>query len=799
MLRNYIITFFRYLKRNKSFSFINIGGLSVGLAGCLLIFYYLANELSYDKFHSGYENIYRVNCDYFGSAGEAYHMVNTPPALAAGLRGVIPEITKSSQLRYTNRVLLAKDDNSFYEANGFYADSVFLDIFSFGLKSGNSATALDLPNSIVMTEAMARKYFGDADPLGQNIIMNNEVPLKVTGILDPVPANSHIQFDFLISFLTYRVPPGVVADLSSWRWLGFITYVELVNNVNPGGVQNKINKVIADNTSPGQLPHKSQMQPLKDIYLGSAGLVDDLSSPLQAGNKFSIYSFAVIAFLILLIAGFNFFNMTSASLIKRGREIGLRKVLGAQKGKLVSQLLYESVILSLISLILAYVISIVIFVNFGDAIGWNPAVNWNMIMLILPVSFVVALLLGVFTGLYPALFLSNIKTVTALKGKTGIGKGKGSRLRNGLIVAQFCISIGLIVATIVITKQINHMREQNLGFDKENVLTAKILPGDMTRYYDRFKNVLTENSNIVSVSKSGRLMGEPWPVNQINVEGQDPSQGKQIEANWVGYDFLKTMGITLKEGRAFSKDYAGDSLHAIIINEKAVEYLGLTDPIGKRVWFFSFDGPRTIIGVVKDFNFLSLYHDITPAVLVVPFLGIENLHIRVTAGSISDKVAMVKNVWQDVAPGVPIEINFMDKHLEQLYNSEEELSKLIIVFSFFAVLLACLGLLGLTASMVNNRIKEVGIRKVLGASLSSIVIMFVKQYVVIVAVAVIISFPLVIYVLDRWLENYAYHIEVQWWMFILAGALALISALLTVGLQVIKAALANPIKAIKYE
>ncbi|MGD8777465.1 MAG: ABC transporter permease [Ignavibacteria bacterium] len=799
MFKNYVITSIRYLRRNKSYSLINIGGLSIGLASCLLIFYFLGNELSYDEFHTDYKNIYRINSDYFSSAGESVHMLNTPPALAPGVRRVIPEIERSSRLRYVNRISLSKDDNTFYERKGFYADSVFLDIFSFGLKSGDPLTALDMPNSIVITQEMAQKYFGESDAIGENIVMNNELPLKVTGILNPIPANSHIQFDFLISFPTYQVPPGVVADLHSWRWLGFITYVKLVEGADPVDVQNKIDKLIADNTYPGQIPHKTQIQSLKNIYLGSNNLVDDLASPLKFGSEFSIYSFGIIAFLILLIAGFNFFNLTTAALANRCKEIGLRKVLGAKKGKLVFQMLYESVILSVISLVIAYLVVFIVFSDLAGILGLNPVIGLDTIMYLIPVSLVITILLGMFTGLYPAIFLSSIKTVTALKGRIRLGKRNGSNLRNSLIVFQFCISIGLIVSTLVITKQINYLREQELGFNKENILVLKLLPEDMNRYYDRFKNILLQNSNIISVSNSGRLMGDPWPTNQITVDGQDQSEAKQITGNWVGYDFLKTMGITLKEGRTFSKEYSGDEQNAIIINEKAVEHLGLENPIGKKVWFFSPNGPRTVIGVVRDFNFLSLHHDISPVALVIPFLAIENMYIRVTPGNISEKIAAIKDNWQQVAPGIPIEINFMDERLNQLYGKEEQLSNLIVAFSFLAIILACLGLLGLVASMVNNRIKEVGIRKVLGASLISLILIFIRQYVFIILVAVIVSFPFVQYVLNRWLENFAYHIEISWWVFVLAGILALIPALLTVGTQVIKAATENPIKALKYE
>lgn len=799
MFKNYVLTGLRYFRRNKSYFFINVGGLSVGLASCLLIYFFLSNELSFDNFHPESENICRINTDYINSSGEAIHMLNTPPALAEGVYGNIPEVVKSTRLRFANRVLLSREGRGFYETQGFFADSVFLDIFNFALTSGDKHTALDAPNSIVMTEAMARKYFSNSEPLGQEIIMNNNIPLKVTGILNPVPVNSHINFDFLISFPTYKVPQGVVANLSSWRWLGFVTYVELIKGANLPDVEAKIDKLFADNTQSGQIPHKSHIQPLKNIYLGSAGLTDDLTSHFRSGNEFNIYSFAIIALMILLVAGFNFLNLISASSINRSREVGVRKVLGAEKSKLVFQMLCESGILVIISLVIAYTISLILFPFVKDIFDWDMAIELKSILNSLPSALVLTILLGMISALYPAFVLSGIKPVTALKGTMKLGKRGSSKSRNALIVLQFCISIGLIVSTLVITEQINFMREQKLGFEKENILAIKLLPENMSRYYQTFKNKLLQNSSIVSVSKSGRLVGDSWPVNQISVDGQDNSQGKQIAGNWVDFDYLKTMGITLKEGRTFSKDYSEDLNNSVIINEKAARYLGLKNPVGEKVWFFSFNGPRTIIGVVKDFNFLSLHNEISPAAMIMPFLDVENMYVRITPGNISDKIATLKDIWRSTAPGVPMEIHFMEDKLDQLYSKEEKFSNLISTFSMLALLLACLGLLGLVASMVNNRIKEVGIRKVLGASSISIIFIFIRQYVFIVAAAMILSFPAILYLLNKWLEHFAYRIKIDLWIFIFAGILTLISVLITVSIQVIKAATANPVKSLRYE
>ncbi|MFO7445786.1 MAG: FtsX-like permease family protein [Ignavibacteriaceae bacterium] len=798
MIKNYFKIAVRNLKRNKIYSVINIGGLSAGFACCLLIFYFIDHEYTYDKFHIDSDNIYRITTEVYNESGGLNKMINTPPALVPALRGLFPEVDNTTRLRYTMRTLLQKDDNSFYETNGFYADSVFFDVFSFELKEGSQSSVLDEPNSIVLTEAMAAKYFGKTNPVGEFLIMNNNTPLKVTGILNSIPTNSHIQFDFLISFSTFRIPDGYLADLTSWGWLGFLSYVKLAAGSNPAEFKDKLDQLYVDRTSHGRIPYKAGVQELKDIYLGSAGLKDDLASNIRSGNEFTINALITIAILVLLVAGFNFLNLKIAFSVNRRKEIGVRKVLGADKSKLIIQILIESLLIIMISIIISYAITIVIFPYLKHLLAWDLMLQMNKILYTMPFILLFALIFGILAGLYPSSLLSGIKTVTALKGVHNSGTGRSQKLRNSLIMLQFGISIGLIVSTIIITKQISYMRDKELGFDKENILVVKLLSEDMTRYYNSFKNVLLQNKDVLNISRSDRLMGDPWPANPIFTDGQDRSEAKLISGNWVDYDYLETMGISLKEGRPFSREFAGDSLRSIIINEKAVEYLGLTNPVGTRLNYFSFDGPRTVIGVVENFNFSSLHQDIVPAVLIMPFINLENMFIRIAPGNISEKIVSIENSWKQIA-GVPLDIQFMDDHLNQLYSKEEKLSYLVSGFSILAVVLACLGLYGLIASMINNRKKEIGVRKVLGASVSSLVFIFLRQYLLIVAMAALISVPVTEYVLNLWLENFAYRIDVSWWFFMLGGGIALSIALLTVSFQAIKAATANPVKSLKYE
>ncbi|MEQ9424111.1 MAG: ABC transporter permease [Cyclobacteriaceae bacterium] len=799
MIKSNLLTSIRYLLKHKGYTSINILGLSLGLGSCLLIFYFINHEVGFDKFHDNHENIYRIISDNPDNTGAYVTFLNSPPALAPGIRDLIPEVNKATQLRYALRSLFRNGDRSFYEDFGFYADSVFLEIFSFKLKNGNINTALDEPNTIVMTEAMAARYFDDENPVGQLITMNNDLTLRVAGILAPIPSNSHLRFDYLISFSTYQIPDGYFSDLSSWRWLGFLTYVELQNGSNPADFKAKLDEVYTSKTQEGRKPLVSQVQSLKDIYLGSNGMIDDLASHMRNGNNFSIYALGSIALLILLIAGFNFMNLTVAFSMNRGKEIGLRKVLGANRTKLIFQLLTESIVVSVISLALAYSFAILSFPYVKSLLEWDLALDWSLIFNTFPIVIGFSIVLGILGGIYPSFLLARFQTIAALKGQLKVGGGMSGKLKNVLVVIQFCISIGLIASTIVVTKQINFLRDQSLGFDKENVMVIKLLPTDMSRYYEVFKQNILQSSEILSVSRGERKMGDPWPVNPILVDGKDRSEARQVVGNLVDYDFLKTMGINLISGRSFSKEFANDSTQSIIISESTVRQLGLEDPIGKKLRFFTIDGPRTVIGVTEDFNFSSLHNATSPTVLIMPFIGMEHLFIRTNAGNLSEKVALVEEEWNEVAPGIPLDIQFMDDDLNNLYNKEEKLGLLITGFSGLAVILACLGLYGLVAFMVNNRMKEIGVRKVLGASLPSLMVLLSRNYLILIGIASAIVIPGLHYILNLWLDNFAYRINVEWWIYGLAGFTLLLIALLTISNQTIRAALMNPVKVLRDE
>ncbi len=797
ILKGYFQTPFRFLIKNKSYTLINVVGLSIGLFGCLLIFYFLHHELTFDRQHEG-NNIYRINTIYADNSGNQTKMVNTPPMLVPGIRGVYPEVEKATQLRYTLRTSLRNENRVFYEDYGFYADSSFLEIFEFPLVSGNRKNALDEPNSIVITSSLAKKYFGDQDPMGKNIIMNNDMSLRVTGVLKPIPSNSHLKFDFLVSFSTYVVPDGYASDLTSWSWLGFITYVQLSSESDHLAFQKKLDDLFTSLSSPNSTPYKTIVQPLRDIYLGSTELVDDLASHIRMGSKYSIYSLAIIALLILFIACFNLMNLTTAIGITRAKEIGIKKILGVEKHKLITQLILESVLITFLSALLAYLIGISIFPQVKELLAWDLELNGQLVLLSIPVVLIFILLLGVFSGLYPSLLLANLKAPTAIK-QGRISNSGSQRFSNGLIGFQFIIAVALIASTITIHNQVQHLRSMSLGFQSEDVVAIKLLRQDMGRYFEKYKQRLLQNSQIQSVSRSERIVGDPWPVNSILVDGYDPSEYKQVTGNLVDYDFLETIGIALKNGRAFSKNFAADSLNSIIINESCATLLGLEDPVGTQVNFFSFNGPRTIIGVMEDFNFSSLHNEIGPAVVILPFIDLEYLYVKVTPGSISERLDLIEDHWNEITNDAPLEMQLMDDHLSRLYKSEEKLSFLITGFSILAVSLACLGLYGLIAFVVNKKLKEVGIRKVLGASVASLLLLFSKRFIKLITVSTIIAAPLIHQILSIWLDNYAYRIEFRWGTLAIAAILLTVITLITISYQTLKTVLQNPVNVLRDE
>ncbi len=799
MIRHNIKIAWRHTIKHKTYTLINIFGLTLGLSSFLLILFFLNHERSFDRFHHNQERVYRINFAFQDNSGNVTTLVNSPPALAPGIRGQFSELAKISRLRYAMNCLFSNGDIHFYEDHGYYADSIFLDLLPFDLLSGDPQTALDQPNSVVITRDLALKYFNDPDPVGKTLLFNHTTTLKITGVLANLPDNSHLNFDFLVSFPTYTVPEGYASDLTSWSWLGFLTYIELKPNSDPKHFEAELAQYFRDLNPEDPSPMQPIVQNLTDIYLGSAGMVDDVASHVRFGSRLSVNVLLLVALLILLIAGFNFSNLTHALSIHRRRATGVKKVLGAQRKGIVIQLLTESLLLVFFCLILSIGIIYFVFPTISRFMHWDFDLGFSEIVKVIPVLLAAGIVLGVVSGLYPALNLSKLKIINSLKGTLKGERQNPFQFKHVLVTLQFAISIGLICTAVIMVRQIRFMTHAETGYHAENVVLIKMLPEEMSRFFGVYKEELVRNSAVRSVSRSERVVGEPWPFSVIRKVGEGPEMNKMIFFNQADYDYFTTLGLSLEQGRVFSREHSRDTTQAVIINQQAVELLGLEEPIGQQVHFFDLEGPRTIVGVVKDFNYTSLHQEIGPAVMLLPFIDLEYMYVRFNPGNLKNQITLLENTWQQVAEGIPLEWKFLDADLERMYRSEEKLSHMIQAFSILAILLACLGIYGMITFMINNRIKEVGIRKILGASLFSLYALFVKTYIYKSMLAMLMIVPLIHYVLTGWLNHFAYRVQILWWLYPAATLLLVMMILSTVSLQILKATKQNPTGLLRHE
>lgn len=799
MFKNNLISSLRFLGRNKSYALINIFGLTIGFTSILLILIFVNHQQSFDQFHSNKESVYRVNFSFKDNAGNVTKLVNSPPALATGVWGKFPELKKISRLRYAMNGLLAKGERRFYEDHGYYADSLFLEILQFEMTAGDPGTALDEPNSIVISESLALKYFNQPNPIGQTILFNNVTPLEVTGVLADLPGNSHLDFNFLISFSTYIIPDGYASDLTSWSWLGFLTYVELAPQSDPTGFEEKLVQHFKDLNPENPNPMLPEVQPLSEIYLGSSKMADDLASHIRSGHQFTVNALMIVAVLILIIAGFNFANLSYALSLNRGKSTGIRKVLGANKQSIITQLLTESLLLTCLCLVLSIGLTMLVFPKISSFMDWEISLDTHVFWSIGPVMIMASLLSGLLAGIYPAWALAGFDVIKSLRGTFKMGANKSWQLKNILVLLQFAISIGFISGTMIITQQLNYLSSTDTGYDSENVVAVQMLPEDLSDHYEIFKERLLRQATVANVSRSERVVGDPWPWSVALPVNEDPENSKRVFFNLADYDYFETMGIPLSTGRSFSKDHVNDPTRSMIINQKAADYLNLHDPVGKQVHFFELDGPRTIIGVVEDFNYTSLHEEIGPAVVIMPFIDLEFMYIRFESGNLQEQIALMEEAWGQVAPGTPLAWRFLDEKLDRLYHSEKKLSYMIQVFAVLAILLACLGLYGIVTFMINARIKEFGVRKVLGASIRSLYILFVRNYILQTVLAALIIVPVIHHLLTDWLDGFAYHIQIPWAIYPLAVLAMTFIILFTISFKTLKAAKANPTELLRIE
>lgn len=794
MLKNYFKVALRKIKRDKINSLINITGLSIGFASVIIIFLFVFHEFGYDKFHTNYDNLYRLTYD--DSGGNGRHLATTAPPMGKAIVENFPEVARSTVFMYPPSTIIQSEEVKFYEEGVIYADSNFLSVLSFPLVKGNPSTALKAPNSMVISEAMAEKYFFGKDPVGETLIINEGDLVEITGIFAKLPSNSHIQFDFLASIQNYPIPKGFEVSFEEWGWVSFHTFLLLKDNADPGLLEQKLPPFFAQNTTPEKAERvKLRLQPLHDIYFNSQGMIGHYG---KAGNINHAYGLAAIAILILLIAGFNFMNITTAQSLRRNKEVGVRKVLGAERGTLLTQYLGESILFSFISLLLGFAIVATIYKlvtnTFGNIFSY-PAVDYLFIFLLF---LLLSIVFGIAAGLYPALLISRFQPITILKGK--ISKNLSEiHFRQFLIFLQFTVTIGIIAGSIIISRQMTFIQQMDPGFDKEQVLALHLKTDNFLNRFGTAKNILEQNPNVMGISAGDVIDGENG---SLPIWSEDmPEDVPGIPMNTMGtyFEYFKTMGIKFEEGRPFSESIASDSADGIILNRAAADAFGFeTNALGKYIWVSRFRQGR-VIGVTENFHYNTLHEKVQPLVMFIPDTPMEYILVRTRNGLINQTIASLEDDWQKIAPEIPFEFIFADSKLNRFYESEQRFATLITFFSILSTIVACLGLYGLVSIMVQYRTKEIGIRKVLGARVIDLTILLSKQFLLLVLAANLLAWPLAYYYLGEWLGNFAYKINIQVWPFLIAATAVFLAAMITVAYQGIKASTINPIASLNKE
>jgi len=787
MLQNYLKITFRNIRTHRGYSFINIAGLSAGMASCIFILLWVQDELSYDRFHTNAQALYHIESDETYS-GQKIHSPSTPVPLAPVLADEVPEVVRATRCTRFGGMHIRYKDNIFFENDIRAVDPPFFQMFSFPLLKGDEHSVLKEQFSIVLTEETAKKYFGEEEPVGKVLTVENQWEMTVTGVVKNAPQNSSIQFDGLIRFefsrdQLERMPGGWVNAIS--------TYAQLTPGSDPDEAERKITNLIHRHIDENKPEY--QLNPMTRMHLYTR------FGPRQGmGLIRYVYIFSLIAVAVLLIACINFMNLSTARSANRSKEIGLRKVVGALRGHVIRQFFTESLLLSFIALVFSLILVMLLLPLF-NSLSWKQLLISDLIHgPILLGMIVMTILTGLIAGSYPALFLSSFQPIKILHGLGVKVKGR-SILRKILVIIQFSISIFLIIGTSVIYKQVHFMKHTDIGFDKNHVMVIR-MTGEIPHAYGTLKNELLQYPGIMGVTGCGR---RPSMVNDtgqnINWEGKDPDHHANVVFHTVDYGYTELMNMRMVEGRSFSEKFASDSTGAFIINEALARQMGDNSPIGKDFQIFWFKGK--IIGVVQNFHHTTLRREIQPLVMLLPpnpyWRG--TLLVKIQPHDMPSTLKFIESVWKKIVPNFPFEAHFLDEDFEYMYRVDQRLGRLLNYFSVLAILIACLGLFGLVSFTVQQRMKEVGIRKVLGAATGKIVLMLSVEFVLWVVAANLIAGPAAWIVMGRWLDGFAYRTQLGFEVFLMAGIVVFIIALVTVSYQAFRAARANPVEALRYE
>jgi putative ABC transport system permease protein len=795
MLKNYLKVAIRTFIKNRSFSLINIAGLAIGIATCLLISLYVLDELSFDRFHANADRIYRVT-ELLHLPSEIRHQSVTSPPMAPALQRNFPQIEKSVRMSYSSRTISYKE-NKFYDTRLMYADSALLQVFSFPMIQGNPDKALTEPYSIVLTEKAAKKYFGNEDPLNKIMALSDTLTLTVTGVIKDIPSNSHIQFDAAMSRSTItRMTNNRPED--NWFNNGYQSFILLSESASIHDIEAKVpaflDKEMGADRKNG-IWYDFDFQPLTSIHLHSTALFD--MSP--TGNIKYIYTFTVTAILVLLIACANYINLSTAKSVGRAKELGMRKVIGAKKKQLIAQLLGESSLITLLAFVVAVAAVSAALPSFNTLTGKTLSVEVLGRLDVLTIIVGIFLSISLLAGGYPAWVMSSVAPLRAMKdyGRRG---NTGAYVRKGLVVFQFTMSIILISSTIVIFRQMDFMRSQNLGFNKEQIMQVD-LPYRLNKKATTVKDELARIPNVISASVSNFSFNDNVSNIALLPEGASENEITSEATISIDQDFIDNMGITLIAGRNFEKGSVADDTSAFIINEAAVKRFNWGTPetaLGKTIdWGLGKKG--MVIGVVRNFNYISLHNSIDPLIIHIMPDWYNTISLRIAGENIPAVISEVEKKWKQLDPEGSFSYTFMDQDFEKLYRAEDQTRTIVGLLASLAIFIACLGLFGLAAFIAEQRTKEIGIRKVLGANVTGIIALMSKDFLKLIAVAFVIAVPIAWYAGSEWLTGFAYRTEITWTIFAIAGLSATAVALFTVSFQSVKASLMNPVKALRTE
>jgi putative ABC transport system permease protein len=804
MFRNYLKTALRNLWRYKGFTAINILGLSLGITGCLVIGLFVWDEWQYDTSIPNGANIYRIYEERKDNNTITYNS-SVPPAYTDFLKREYPEVVSVARIMMNeDKFLMEVGERKGYEEGGWFVDTSFLNFFSLQLKSGDATSALQAPQSVVISEEIARRYFGDSDPMGKLVAIDKDT-FQVTGILAPLPSHFHLDFQYLRPMAATGIP---AERMQSWGWHQFYSYVQLKGGASPLALQQKFQAHVRKEVLPTARHEGSSflplLQPLRDIHLRSSDFVYDNA---VRGNETYVKGLSIIALFVLVIACFNFINLATARSLRRAREIGVRKVIGAGRRQLVLQFLGETILLALMATLIAVVATLLVLPALnaftGKDIGFNPVASPLLLLLLLGGG----LLVGVLAGIYPAMVLSGFRPVQVLK-NSNPGMGARSWLRPTLVVVQFALSVLLIVSTLMVYRQTKFLNNKDLGFNRDQLVYFQVR-GSVEEKLETFKSELRKGPGMVAVTSGYGLPGEAYAGDGITI----PLGGsKEYSANvFIGdHDYVKALGLNIVAGRDFSRDMATDEREAFLVNETAVKEWGLGTPqaaLGKPIHWNEWVPADSlnpvkkgrIVGVVKDFHYKSLHEKVTPSVIHIYPQVTYTVAARLREPQVKSSIDYISRVWESFSPGYPLDYKFMDETYGAMYRNEEKLSQLLWIFAIVAILVGCMGLFGLAAFSAEQRTKEIGIRKVLGASVFNIMGLLSKNFLLLILLSALLAFPFAWWAMKSWLDDFPYRVEISWWVFALAIVAALVIALITISFQSIRAATTNPVKSLRTE